>query len=282
VKKINAHITKKVADKLGELFKKDRKAYEEKWDDIGIFVKYGMISEEKFDEKAREFALLKNIDKKYFTLEEYKKHVEPNQTDKDKNVTYLYTSDEGKQHSYIVSAQKRGYDILKFDHIIDSHFINHLEQKVEKTQVKRVDSDTVDKLITKEDKIESVLSKEDEEKIKGLFEKTANNTNMTVKVESMSPDEMPVTITMSEFMRRMKDMAATGGGMPMMGTFPDHYDVTVNANHTIVSKILKVDQEEEQTRLAKQALDLAMLSQNMLTGADLTEFIQRSVAIAAE
>ena len=282
VKKINAHITKKVADKLNQLFKKDRKAYEEKWDDIGIFVKYGMISEEKFNDKAKDFALLKNIENKYFTLDEYRKQVEPNQTDKDKNVTYLYTSDEGKQHTYIESAQKRGYDILKFDHIIDSHWINHLEQKLEKTQVKRVDSDTVDNLINKEDKIESVLSKEDEEKIKSIFEKTANNSSMTIQVDSMSPEEMPVTITMSEFMRRMKDMAATGGGMPMMGTFPDQYNVAVNANHSIVSKILKLKKEKEQQKLAKQALDLAMLSQNMLSGSDLTEFIKRSVNIAGE
>ncbi len=282
VKKINAHITKKVADKLNELFKKDRKAYEAKWDDIGIFVKYGMISEEKFDEKARSFSLLKNVDNKYFTLEEYRKHAEKTQTDKDKNVVYLYTTDAGKQHTYIESAQNKGYDVLKMDIVIDSHFINHLEQKLEKTMLKRVDADTIDKLIDKDDKMESVLSKDEQEKIKTIFEKAINNKSMTIQVESLSPDEMPVTITMSEFMRRMKDMAATGGGMPMMGTMPDQYNVAINGNHAIILKILKTKNNEAQQNLAKQSFDLAMLSQNMLSGSELTDFIKRSVTLAAE
>jgi len=282
VKKINTHITKKVADKLSELFKKDRTSYEEKWDDIGIFVKYGMISEEKFEEKANKFALLKNTENKYFTFDEYRSKVEPNQTDKDKNVVYLYTTDPGKQHTYIESAQNKDYDVLKMDVMIDSHFVNHLEQKLEKTQLKRVDSDTVDKMINKDEKIESVLTKDDEEKVKGVFEKAIENTQMTVQVESLSPGEMPVTITMSEFMRRMKDMAATGGGgMAMMGGMNDQYNVAINANHAMVSKILKLD-EGEGLKLAKQAYDLAMLSQNMLSGADLTDFIKRSVTMASE
>jgi len=282
VKKINAHITKKVADKLNQLFKKDRKAYEKKWDDIGIFVKYGMISEEKFDEKARGFALLKNIDDKYFTLEEYRKKVKSNQEDKDKNVVYLYTSDPDKQHTYISAAQNKGYDVLKFDIIIDSHFINHLEQKLDKTMLKRVDADTIDKLIDKDDKVESVLSKDDEEKLKGIFEKAIDNNSMSVLIESQSPEEMPVTITMSEFIRRMKDMSATGGGMSMMGNMPDQYNVAVNANHSIVSKILKLKDGKKQRNLAKQAFDLAKLSHNMLSGSDLTNFIKRSVALAAQ
>ena len=281
VKKINTHITKKVADKLEALFKKEREAYESKWDDIGIFVKYGMISEEKFDEKARGFALLKNIDGKYFTLEEYKKKVEKTQTDKDKNLVYLYTTDAGKQHSYIAAAQDKGYDVLNMNVIIDSHFINHLEQKLDKTMLKRVDAETTDKLIIKDEtKIETVLSKDDENKIKEIFEKAIDKKEMTVQVESLNPEEMPVTITMSEFMRRMKDMAATGGGMPMMGTMPDQYSVTVNGNHAIIAKILKTKKKEDQKKLAKQAFDLAMLSQNMLTGSDLTDFIKRSVTLA--
>ncbi|MCB0506326.1 MAG: molecular chaperone HtpG [Cyclobacteriaceae bacterium] len=283
VKKINTHITKKVADKLAELFKKDRASFEAKWDDIGIFVKYGMLSEEKFYEKAKAFGLLKNLEGKCFTLDEYKEAVKDNQTDKDKNLVYLYTTDESKQHAYVQSATKKGYDVLVFDNIIDSHFINFLEQKLEQTQLKRVDADTVDKLIQKEEKIESVLSKEEEEKVKGIFEKAINNTNMAVTVESQGVDDMPVVITMSEFMRRMKDMAATGGGgFPMMGDFPDSYSVSVNANHSIVSKILKAKKEEEQTTLAKQAFDLAMLSQNMLSGKDLTDFIERSVHLIAK
>lgn len=282
VKKINTHITKKVADKLNDLFKKDRKVYETKWDDISIFVKYGIITEEKFDEKARSFALLKNLDDKYFTLEEYRKHVEKTQTDKDKNVVYLYTTDAGKQHAYIESAQNKGYDVLKMDIVIDSHFINHLEQKLEKTMLKRVDADTIDKLIDKDDKMESVLSNDDQEKIKTIFEKAINNKSMTIQVESLSPDEMPVTITMSEFMRRMKDMAATGGGMPMMGGMPDQYNMSVNGNHAIISKILKSNNKKVQNNLAKQAFDLAMLSQNMLSGAELTDFIKRSVTLATK
>lgn len=283
VKKINSHITKKVADKLGELFKKDRKSYESKWDDVGIFVKYGMISEEKFYEKAKDFALLKNMDGQFFTLDEYKEKVSPNQTDKDGNAIYLYTTDAGKQHTYIQSAQNKGYDVLLLDGIIDSHVINFLEQKLEKVQLKRVDADIVDKLIDKDEKVESVLSEGESEKVKTIFEEAINNKSMTVKVDSLSPDEMPVTITMSEFMRRMKDMAKTGGGgYAMMGNMPDQFDVTINANHPVVSKILKAKKEEKKKQLAKQSFDLAMLSQNMLTGADLTNFIKRSVALASE
>ncbi len=284
VKKINSYITKKVADKLGDLFKKERETYEAKWDDIGVFVKYGMLSEEKFYEKAKDFALLKNIEGKYFTLEEYKEKVSPNQTDKDGNISYLYTSDEGKQHSFIESAKAKGYDVLLLDGAIDSHFINHMEQKLEKTSLKRVDAETIDKLIDKDEKIESVLSKEDEEKTKEVFEKAINNPAMTVMIESQSPNDMPVTITMSEFMRRMKDMAQTGGGgqFAMMGNMPDQYNMAVNANHTIIGKILKEKDEAKQTQLAKQAYDLAMLSQNLLSGADLTSFIKRSVELAGE
>ena len=284
VKKINSHITKKVADKLSELFKKDRKAYEEKWDDIGIFVKYGMLSEDKFYEKAKDFALLKNIDAECFTLDEYHEKVKPNQTDKDENLVYLYSSDIGKQHTYIEAAKKRSYDILQLDGVLDSHFLNFLEQKLEKTQLKRVDASTVDKLIDKDEKVESVLSETEIEKVKGIFETAVNNENMKVSIESLSPDEMPVTITMSEFMRRMKDMAQSGGGgyYAMMGNMPDQFDVTVNGNHPVISKILRAKKDEKKQQLAKQSYDLAMLSQNMLTGADLTNFIKRSVELAGE
>jgi len=283
VKKINAHITKKVADKLGELFKKDRENFESKWDDVGIFVKYGMISEDKFYDKAKDFALLKNTDGKYFTFDEYKEAVSTNQTDKDGNAIYLYTTDAGKQDTYIQSAKNKGYDVLLMDGVIDSHVLNFLEQKLEKTQLKRVDADTIDKLIDKDEKIESVLSKEEEEKVQKIFEEAIANKSMTVKVESLSPDEMPVTITMSEFMRRMKDMAKTGGGgYAMMGNMPDQFDLTINANHAVVGKILRAKKDEKKKQLAKQSYDLAMLSQNMLSGADLTNFIKRSVELAAE
>lgn len=283
VKKISSYITKKVADKLGELFKKDRESFEKKWDDIGIFVKYGMISEEKFNEKAMKYALLKNIDDKFFTFDEYKEKVKDLQTDKDKNVIYLYSTDPEKQHTYVESAQKKGYDVLKFDTVIDSHFVNFLEEKMENTQLKRVDSDTVDKLIQKDEKVESVLSEDEEKKVKEIFEKAISNAHMKVEVVSTSPDEMPVTITMSEFMRRMKDMSANGGGgMPFMGAMPDEYNVSINGNHSLVSKLLKEKKEDKQVALAKQGFDLALLSQNMLSGADLSSFIKRSVELASK
>ena len=282
VKKISAHITKKVADKLQEMFKKDRKEFEKKWDDISIFVKYGMISDEKFYEKAKDFGLLKNTEGEFFTLEEYKEKVKPNQTDKDGQLVYLYTSDRGKQDSFIQSAKDKVYDVLVLDSVIDSHFISNIEPKLEKTQIKRVDSDTVDKLIAKDEAVPSVLSKEEEEQVKGIFEKAINNTNMTVAVESLSPGELPVIVTMSEWMRRMKDMARSGGGgYAFMGNMPDSYNVAVNANHGIVQKIIKAEGEEQKTKLAKQAYDLALLSQNMLTGADLTSFIKRSVELVS-
>lgn len=279
VKKISAHITKKVADKLVDMFVRDRKEFEKKWDDISVFVRYGMISDEKFYEKAKEFSLLKNVDAQYFTLKEYEDKVKPNQTDKDKNVVYLYSTDTAKQHAFIESAKAKEYDVLQLDGILDSHFINHLEQKLEKTQLKRVDSDIVDKLIAKEESVASVLSKEEEEKVKAVFEKAINNKAMSLAIESLSPGEMPVTITMSEWMRRMKDMARTGGGggMGFMGAMPDSYNVAINGNHALVQKILKAENEEVQLKLAKQVYDLALLSQSMLTGAELTNFIKRSV-----
>lgn len=283
VKKINQHITKKVADKLSELFKKDRAEFEKKWDDIGIFVKYGMISEEKFYEKAKDFALLKNVDNQYFTLDEYKEKAKVAQEDKDKNLVYIYTSDPGKQDSFIQAAKNKSYDVLLLNGVLDSHFVNSLEHKLEKTQFKRVDSETADKLIDKDQKLESVLNTEEQEKVKGIFEKAINNKSMTVAVDSLSPDELPVIITMSEFMRRMKDMAKNGGGggYAFMGSMPDSYNVAINANHSIVQKILKAEGDDQQVKLAKQAYDLGLLSQNMLTGADLTSFIKRSVELVS-
>jgi len=283
VKKINQHITKKVADKLSELFKKDRKEFEKKWDDIGIFVKYGIISEDKFYDKAKDFALLKNVDNEYFTFEEYKEKVKINQEDKDKNLIYIYSSDPGKQDSFIQAAKNKSYDVLLLNGVLDSHFINSLEQKLEHTQLKRVDSETADKLIDKGEKVESVLSTEEQEQVKGVFEKAINNKNMTVAVESLSTDDLPVVITMSEFMRRMKDMAKLGGGggYSFMGSMPDNYNVAINGNHHIVQKILKADGDDLKIKLAKQAYDLALLSQNMLTGADLTNFIKRSVELVS-
>lgn len=279
VKKINSHISKKVADKLAELFKNDRKSYEEKWADIGMFVKYGMISEEKFYDRAKDFALLSNTKSEHFTLTEYSEKIAPIQTDKDGTVVYLYTTDPAKQDSFIQSANRKSYDVLMMNSPIDSHFIHTIERKLEKTNLKRVDADVIEKLIHKDEKIESILSEEQTASVKNIFEHAISKPNMKVQVEAMSPDELPVTVTMDEFMRRMKDMAAMGGGgMGFYGSIPDSYNVSVNSNHKLVSRILNAE-TEEQSRLAKQAFDLAMLSQGMLTGADLTEFVNRSVSL---
>lgn len=278
VKKISAHITKKVADKLNEMFKKDRADFEKKWDDVNLFVKYGIISDEKFYDRAKDFALFKNTENKYFTLEEYKEKVSPAQTDKEGTVVYLYASDAGKQDSFIQAAKNKAYDVLILNGPLDNHYINTLEQKLEKVQIKRVDSDTADKLIDKDEKVESVLTDSEKEQVKTVFEKAINNKNMNITVESLAPDELPVIITMSEFMRRMKDMAKMGGGgYAFMGSMPDQYAVAINGNHAIVQKILKAENDEQKATLAKQAFDLGLLSQNMLTGADLTNFIKRSI-----
>lgn len=278
VKKINNYITKKVADKLSELFKKDRKAYEEKWNDIGLFVKYGMISEEKFYEKGKEFTLLKNTKNEYFTLDEYREKVKAVQTDKNEQTIFLYSTDLNKQDSFIDSANKKDYDVLVLDSPIDSHFIQHIETKIEKTQLKRVDADVVEKLIQKDSTYANLLTEDQSKSVKELFEKAINNKNYSVEIEGLSPEEMPVTITMEEWMRRMKDMAQTGGGpMSFYGSLPDSYKVAINGNHPVVDKILKAEGEEAQLKLAKQAFDLAMLSQGLLTGKDLTAFVKRSV-----
>lgn len=277
VKKINSYITKKVADKLAELFKSDRKAFEEKWSDIGVFVKYGMLSEDKFYDKAKDFVLLTNTAKENFTLEEYKEKVAPEQTDKDDRLVYIYTNDPSKQDAFIQSANKKGYDVLLMDSPIDTHFVSHLEHKLEKTSLKRVDADVADKLINKGEAPESVLTEEQVTKVKSIFDKAINKQAFKVELESLNPDELPVTVTMDEFMRRMKDMAAMGGGMGFYGNMPDNYKVVVNGNHKLITRILNDDNEEVQAQLAKQAFDLALLSQGLLKGAELTEFVNRSV-----
>ena len=278
VKKINNYITKKVADKLGELFAKDRKAYEDKWKDIGLFVKYGMISEEKFYDKAKDFALVGNTKNELFTLPEYKEKVTALQTDKNGTVVYLYTNDAAKQDAFIQSANKKDYDVLVLDSPIDNHFINQLEQKLEKTSIKRVDSSVADKLIEKNEQNEHVLTENQVKEVTAIFEKAITKPGMHVEIVALHPEELPVTITMDEFMRRMKDMAAMGGGMGFYGQMPDNYKVAINGNHKLVSKILKAE-GEEQRNLAKQAVDLALLAQGMLTGAELTAFVSRSVEL---
>jgi molecular chaperone HtpG len=278
VKKINSYISRKVAEKLAELFKKERKAYEEKWSDIGLFVKYGALSDEKFYEKAKEFILLTNTNKENYTLEEYNAKVKDFQTDKSGQVVYLYTVDPEQQHSYIAAAEKKSYDVLLMNSPIDSHFIHHLEMKLEKTSMKRVDADVVDKLIEKEDSEKHQLTTEETDKLKAIFDKAISNPAMKVEVESGAADSFPVSITMEEWMRRMKDMSKLGGGMNFYGAMPDNYKVAINGNHKLISKILSAD-EAQQTVLAKQAFDLALLAQGMLKGADLTAFVERSVEV---
>ena len=279
VKKINTYITKKVADKLADLFKNDRPAYEEKWSDIGLFVKYGVISDDKFYDKAKDFVLLTNTKKENYTLNEYKEKVAPEQTGKDGNLVYIYTNDLAKQHAFIDSAEKKGYDILLMNTPIDNHFIGHIEHKLEKTSFKRVDADVADKLIKKDDAPEHVLTEEQSAKVKTVFEKAISKPGYKIEVESLNPEELPVTITMDEFMRRMKEMAAMGGGMGFYGSMPDNYKVIINGNHKLISRIASEENEELQAQLSKQAFDLALLSQGLLTGAELTDFVKRSVSL---
>ncbi|GAA4352377.1 molecular chaperone HtpG [Hymenobacter saemangeumensis] len=278
VRKINTYITKKVADKLSSLFKQDRAAYEEKWGDIGLFVKYGMLSDDKFYDKAKDFALLKNVDDKLFTLTEYTEHVQANQKDKNDSTVVLYTNDAEAQHAYVAAAQERGYDVLNLDQVLDPHFVGLLEQKLEKTSFKRVDAATVGQLIEKEETTESVLSEDDQNKLTTLFVDAIANPAMHVKVAPLSPQDAPVVITQNEFMRRMKDMQRTGGGggMQMFGAFPDSFDVTVNANHPVAQKVLSGD---DGGKLAKQAFDLALLAQGLLKGEALTAFVKRSTEL---
>jgi len=277
VKKINNHITKKVADKLQELFKKDRKSFEAKWESLNIFVKYGMISDEKFYDKAKDFVLLENTDGKFFTFDEYKEHIKAQQTDKNNSIVHLYATNPDQQDAYIQSAKNQGYDVLKLNGPLDNHFVNNMEMKLEKTSWKRVDADIVSKLVEKDEQKESVLSKDDEEKVKKIFEDAVSNDKHTVSIEPLAVDELPVTITQNEFMRRMQDMQKMGGGPMMMGEMPLNLNIVINGNHPLVDKILKEPDEANQKDLAKQAYELALLSQNMLSGGNLTSFIKRSV-----
>ncbi|MBN3034769.1 MAG: molecular chaperone HtpG [Bacteroidales bacterium] len=276
VKKISSHIMKKVADKLEELFKGERTDFEKKWEDIKVFIQYGMISEPKFYERAEKFALFRNLDGKCFTFEEYRQYIEKIQKDKDGKLIYLYTTDPLDQHSFIESARNRGYDVLEMTGLLDNHFINTLEQKFENSQFVRVDADTVDKLIRKEDAAPSKLSEEDKKKLEPIFNRQVDEKQYRVVVEDLGEDDLPVLITQPEFMRRMKDMSRLGGH-EMMGELPGFYNLVVNANHPLVSDILNEKDEGRQAEMARQVTDLARLAQNLLKGEELTRFIQRSV-----
>ncbi len=279
VKKINQHISKKVSDKLNEIFRNDRASFEEKWADISIFVKYGMLSDDKFYDRSKNYCLLKSSDGKLSTFEEYREKIQDNQTDKDGNLIALYTSSEQEQHSYIKKANDRGYDVVVMDTIIDNHFVQLLENKLEKIQFKRVDADTLDKLIEKDSAIESVLTQEQQDALKAVFEGQVKKETTSVEMKALSPDDAPVTITRNEFMRRMQEMSRMGGGNAMFfGEIPERVNLVVNTNHPISQKILNAEESAKAT-LAKQLTDLALLSQGMLKGADLTAFVERSFGL---
>ena len=239
VKKISNHITKKVADRLQEIFKNDREQFEKKWDDLKLFIEYGMLTEEKFYEKAEKFALLKNTDGKYFTFEEYEKLIKENQTDKNKNLVYLYATDKEDQFSFIEAAKSKGYDVLLMDGQLETHFINHIEQKLKNAHFSRVDADVADKLILKEENKESKLTQEQQNELSKVFEgELPKKANYMVTFEGLSETDSPIMITQSEFMRRMKDMSAMGGGaMNFYGEMPDSYNLVVNANHPLIQRI---------------------------------------------
>jgi molecular chaperone HtpG len=344
VKKISAHISKKVSDRLMDIFKNDREGFEKKWDDLKIFIEYGMLSDDKFYERAEKFALFKNADEKYFTFVEYEKMIKENQTDKHKNLVYLYSTDKEKQYSFLEAARKRGYDVLLMDGQLDTHFLNHLETKFKNSRFVRVDSDVADKLILKEENVDSKLSAGQQNDLSVVFRSVLPDKSIfTVSFENMSENENPVTITQSEFMRRMKDMSSVGGGMGFYGEMPDSYNLVVNSNHPLIGKLAAekdksagkelekinekispiksskdelekenkgkkeedVSQEEkdrindlnkklddlekkreaclqkfaEDNKLVKQLIDLALLSNNMLKGEELSSFVKRSIEL---
>jgi molecular chaperone HtpG len=296
VKKISQHISKKVADKLEEMSKSRVPAegdkadaddnsqlstlnsqLEEKWDDIKIFVQYGMLTDEKFCERAMKFYLLKNTDGKYFTLESYRDKIKPLQTDKDKTVCYLYASNAEEEHAYIEKAKAKGYDVLIMDSPLESHFINLLEQKIEKTRFVRVDSDTVEKLIPHDDAIPEKLTKEEQEKLKPIVEGEVDKARFTVQLESLEESDAPMQVTQSEFMRRYREMAQTsGGGMGFYGELPESYNLVVNINHPLMGRVLAESDADKQKELVHQMTDLALLANGLLKGEALSRFLKRS------
>ncbi len=277
VRKITGYITKKVADKLHELFKNNREDFQAKWKDLGVFVKYGMLSDEKFNDRAMDFVLLKNTDNEFFTLEDYKKKVKDTQTDKNKRVILLYTHSPEEHHSLIEGAKSRGYDVLEMDTMIDAHFMQHLEYKLQDVTFVRVDSDTLDNLVQKDEKKESVLSEKEQETVKSVFEDLVKGKpGNSVTLSPLSPDDQPVQITRPEFIRRMKEMQALGGGG--FGDMGDMYNVVVNTNHPFIAeKLLKLEEGDQRKDLGKHLLNLALLNQGMLKGADLTAFVKKSL-----
>jgi molecular chaperone HtpG len=279
VKKISGHITKKVADKLSSLFKKDREDFQSKWNDIKMIIEYGMLSDDKFFEKSKDFALYPNVEGSYFTFEEYQEKIKATQTDKDGSLVILYAADKKAQHGFIKRAQNKNYDVLILDGPLVSHLMQKLEGGENKVRFARVDSEAIDKLIPKEEEAISLLSDEQKEKLKPVIEENVEKSTYTVMLEPLDSSEPPFTITVPEFMRRMKEMSATGGGGMMgMGNMPDMYNLIVNTNHPLVSRILDEGDADKQKMMIKEAQNLAMLAQNLLHGEDLTNFVEAQFA----
>ena len=277
VKKISNYITRKVADKLKSLFKKDREAFEQKWNDIKVVIEYGMLSEDKFFDKAKDFALFPTTEGSFLTFEELKEKTKDLQTDKDGKLIQLYASNIDEQHAYIEAAKAKGYTVLLLDSPIIGHLIQKLETSEENLSFARVDADQIDKLIAKEDTAPAKLSEESQEKLKTIVEEIVPKSSYTVQLEPMDSSAQPFLITQPEFMRRMKEMQQTGGGGGMFGgNMPEMYNLVVNVNHPLVSQILETKTKKKQERLIKQSVDLARLSQNLLKGEELTSFINRS------
>ena len=291
VKKISTYITKKVADRLDEIFRNERQQLEEKWDNLKLFIEYGMLSDEKFCERAMKFCLLKNTENKYFSIEDYKKAIEGGQTDKDKKVVFLYATDVESQYSFIEAAKNRGYDVLLLDCQLDSHFVNLLEAKIENSRFARVDSDSIDNLIPKEDKIKPELSEKEQEDLSTIFKAVLPKGNeYYVQADNLGAAAAPILITQSEFMRRYREMSAMGGGMNFYGEMPPMYNITVNMENPLISRIMEAKGAHEgeleafaaDNQMLRQVTDLALLANGMLKGKDLSDFIARSAKVVED
>ena len=281
VKKIASHITKKVADKLSRMFKKDRKDFEEKWDDIKVFIEYGMLTEQKFFDKAKDFSLYKNTNSQYYTFSEFTEKVRESQKNKDGKTVILYTNDSKEQHSFVKTATDKGYEVLELGGQLISHLISRLEADNTDIQFARVDAEIIDRLIEKEESTISKLSDKEQEKLTKMIEEEVDKEKFTVQVQNMSVSDSPIVITQSEFMRRMKEQQqlSGSGGMQMFGSMPESYNLAINSNHDLIGKILEEKTKKKRINLINQLLDLALLSQGMLKGKNLTEFISRSVSL---
>ena len=281
VKKISSHITKKVADKLDEIYKNNREEYNKKWDDLKIFIEYGMLSDEKFYQRAEKIYMFKNIASEYYSIEDYTNKIKPIQTDKDKKLVYLYANNTDSQYAYIQAAKDKGYDVLLMDGILDNHFVNLMEQKLSDSRFVRIDSDVIDKLIPKDEVIPSKLNEEETKTLKEMVEGQVDKQKFNVVMESLNETDSPLTITQNEFMRRMKEMSEMGGGgmASLYGEMPESYNLVVNTNHPLMSEVLKEEDKDKQTQILSQLKDLALLSQGLLKGEALNNFIQRSIGI---